>query len=150
MLIKTHPAMAVLFNSRQTTLGELQQFTGTAIKELYKYVADLDLLVCGPSYWFYYGSDGRPETRFTLDIAIPVFGQVPTALLPYFKQLPAAKCLSTFHVGSWQTLPCAYNKMVQYISENGLQMSGNAWEAFLHIDWTTPENNVTEISIGLL
>src|ERR1700748_3829860 len=116
--------MAILFNSRQTTLGALPEIAGTAIKELYRYVADLDLLVCGPSYWFYYGSDGLPETRFTLDIAIPVFGQVPTALLPYFKQLPATQCLSFTHAGPWHTLPCAYNKMMQYISDNGLRTSG--------------------------
>jgi effector-binding domain-containing protein len=141
--------MAVLFQTRQATLGELGSFAGTVVKELYKYVADLDLLVCGPQYWFYYGVDGRPETRFTLEIAIPVLGQIPTALLPYFKQIPYFKCLSHRYEGPWEGLSGEYAKMVEYINWNGLNMNGIYAEAFLNVDFTTPGNNITEIQIGL-
>jgi hypothetical protein len=82
MLIRTHPCMTVLYSTRQATLKDLPAFSGTVIRELYRYVADLDLLVCGPQYWFYHGVDGKPETRFTLEIALPVQGRIPTALLP--------------------------------------------------------------------
>jgi hypothetical protein len=152
--------MAVLFQTRQATLGELGSFAGTVVKELYKYVADLDLLVCGPQYWFYYGLHGQPaatggepkilpETRFTLEIAIPVLGQIPTALLPYFKQVPYFKCLSHRYEGPWQGLSGEYAKMIEYINGNGLNRNGIYAEAFLNVDFTTPENNITEIQIGL-
>jgi effector-binding domain-containing protein len=141
--------MSVLYQTRQATLGDLPSFSGTVVKELYKYVADLDLLVCGPQYWFYYGVDGRPDTRFTLEIAIPVLGRIPTALLPYFKQIPYFKCLSHRYEGPWQGLSGEYAKMIEYINANGLNMNGIYAEAFLNADFATPENNITEIQIGL-
>jgi len=149
MLIKTHPAMTVLFNTHHTKLGELENIAGTSVKELYKYVADLDLLVCGPQYWFYYGVDGRPETRFTLEVAIPVHGRIPTALLPYFKELPPLKCLSFIHEGPWSELACVYKKMMAYISENGLTMNGIYAEVYLNTDIPHPARNITEVQIGL-
>ena len=50
MLIRTHPFMTVLYTSRQARLADLPQFSGTVARELYRYVADLDLMVCGPQY----------------------------------------------------------------------------------------------------
>ena len=150
MLIRVHPPMTVLYNSRQASMAELPDLSGTVIRDLYKYVADLDLLVCGPQYWFYYGVDGRPETRFTVEIALPVQGRIPTSLLAYFKQTPAFKCLCHRHEGSWEGLPGTYNKMMEHISSNGLKMNGIYAESFLHIDLDDPANQVTEIQIGVL
>jgi len=144
-------------------------------------VADLDLLVCGPQYWFYlnaggdapqqkmshlrhsanvgpegqaargvfWGVDGRPDTRFTLEVALPVQGNIPTALLPYFKQIPAFRCLSSRYEGPWEGISGHYEQMMQYIKENQLKMSGIYAESFLHIDFDHPDNHITEIQIGL-
>ena len=161
MLIRVHPAMTVLYSTRRTTIGELGNFAGTAVRDLYRYVADLDLLVCGPQYWFYYDPDGRPMTagdgppfksgsRFTLEIALPVQGQIPTTLLPWFKQIPSFKCLSSRYEGPWEGMPAIYSKMMEHIAAQGLSMNGMVAESFLHIDFPAPKNNITEIQIGLL
>lgn len=149
MQVKKHPPMTVLYSSHQTNFREMGKFAGTAIKELYKYVVDLDLFVCGTQYWFYYGVDDRPDTRFTLEIALPVQGQLPANPPPYSKELPPFKCLSTRHEGSWEKMPQVYKKMMEYIGENGLALNGIYSEAYLHIDFLAPENNITEIQIGL-
>jgi effector-binding domain-containing protein len=112
-------------------------------------VADLDLLVCGPQYWFYYGVDGRPETKFTLEIALPVQGKIPTAVLPYFKRIPAFRCLSSRYEGPWEGIAEEYQRMLQYISDKELKMSGIYTESFLHIDFDDPANQITEIQIGI-
>jgi len=150
MLIRTHPCMTVLYSTRQATLSELPAFSGTVARELYRYVADLDLLVCGPQYWFYYGVDGRPETRFTLEIALPVQGKIPTALLPYFKRIPAFRCLTSRYEGPWEGMAAAYGEMMQYIKDNQLKMNGVYAESFLHIDFDEPAGQITEIQIGLV
>ena len=150
MLVKTHPSMTVLYSTHQTTFSELGRFAGSTIKELYKYVVDLDLLICGPQYWFYYGVDGRPETRFTLEIALPVQGELPENPPPYFKELPRFKCLSYRHEGAWEGLSEVYSKMMQTITERGLTMNGIYSEAYLHVDFISPDNNITEVQIGLL
>lgn len=149
MLIRTHPCMTVLYTTRQTTLGQLPALTGTAVRDLYRYVADLDLLVCGPQYWFYYGVDGRPDTRFTLEVALPVQGKIPTAVLPWFKQIPAFRCLCSRYEGPWEGLAEEYRHMLQHIKDNQLNMNGIYAESFLHIDFDAPANQITEIQIGL-
>jgi effector-binding domain-containing protein len=149
MLIRTHPYMTVLYSTRQATLSDLPTYSGTVVRELYRYVADLDLLVCGPQYWFYYGVDGRPETKFTLEIALPVQGKIPTAVLPYFKRIPAFRCLSSRYEGPWEGIAEEYQRMLQYISDKELKMSGIYTESFLHIDFDDPANQITEIQIGI-
>ena len=150
MLIRTHPSMTVLYSTRQATLKDLPAFSGTVIRELYRYVADLDLLVCGPQYWFYHGVDGRPDTRFTLEVALPVQGRIPTALLPYFKQIPAFRCLASRYEGPWEGIAGAYREMMQYIEDNQLKMNGVYAESFLHINLDDPASQITEIQIGLI
>ena len=149
MLIRTHPYMTVLYSTRQATLRDLPSFAGTVVRDLYRYVADLDLLVCGPQYWFYYGVDGRPETKFTLEVALPIQGKIPTAVLPYFKRIPAFRCLSSRYEGPWEGIVEEYQRMLTYISDNGLKMNGIYAESFLHIDFDDPANQITEINIGL-
>lgn len=149
MLIRTHPFMTVLYTSRQARLADLPAFSGTIARELYRYVADLDLLVCGPQYWFYYGIDGKPDTRFTLEVALPVQGKIPTALLPYFKQIPAFRCLSSRYEGPWEGIGRHYEQMMEYIKENQLKLNGIYAESFLHIDIDHPDNHITEIQIGV-
>ncbi len=149
MLIRVHPPMAVLYSTHQATLGELKNFAGTTVRELYRYVADLDLLICGPQYWFYYGMDGQPDTRFTLEVALPVQGNIPTTLLPIFKQMPAFKCLCSRYEGRWEGLREEYGKMFKYIADHGLKVSGFHAESFLHIDFAAPGDQITEIQIGL-
>lgn len=141
--------MTVLYTTRHATLADLPAFSGTVARELYRYVADLDLLVCGPQYWFYHGVDGKPNTRFTLEVALPVQGKIPTALLPYFKQVPAFRCLCARYEGPWEGLSEQYRLMLQHISDNQLKMNGIYAESFLHIDFDDPANQITEIQIGL-
>ena len=171
--------MTVLYSSRQATVEDLpgwkpteeasparadisslpgfanfhtanpRHISGTVMRDLYRYVTDLDLLVCGPQYWFYYGLDGRPDTKFTLEIALPVQGKIPTAVLPFFKHIPAFRCLSSRHEGPWGGLAEEYRRMLQHINDNELKMNGIYAESFLHIDFDEPANQITEIQIGL-
>ena len=150
MLIRTHPSMTILYSTRQATLNDLPSLSGTVVRDLYRYVADLDLLVCGPQYWFYYGVDGQPETRFTLEIALPVQGKIPTAVLPFFKRIPAFRCLSSRYEGPWEGIAEEYRRMLQYIEGNRLKMNGVYSESFLHIDPDEPANQITEIRIGII
>ena len=139
--------MTVLFSTRQTSLKELPSLAETAVRELYRYVADLNLLVCGPQQWFYEAAPG--DGTFTLEIALPVQGKIPTALLPYFKRIPAYRCLIARYAGPREGLAGQYQKMLQHINDNQLTMNGIYSESFLHIDPDDPGSQITEIRIGL-
>ncbi len=149
MEIKTHPPMKVLYSTHQTTINELSQFVGTVVKQLYREAANNDVLVSGPAYWIYYGMDGKPDTIFTLEIAIPIQGPMKTSLFAT-KELPAFKAASHVHETAWMKMPETYGQLMQFISTNNLQMTGICREIYWNIDFETPENNLTEIQIGIL
>jgi effector-binding domain-containing protein len=149
MLIRVHPPMTVLYVTRQTTLKKSRELTASALRELYQYVADLDLLICGPQYRFIYGMDGRPDSPVTMEIALPVQGQIPTTLLPLFKQVLPFNCLCARFEGAWEGLSAEYSEMLDYIAYNDLEMTELYVETLLHIDFAAPACQLTEIQIGL-
>ena len=149
MLIRVHPPMTVLYVTRQTTLEESRSMTASALREIYSYVADLDLLICGPQYRFFYGMNGQPDSPVTMEVALPVQGQIPTSLLPYFKHIPPFNCLCSRYEGSWEGLADQYSEMLDYIAYNDLEMTDIYVEALLHVDYSAPACQITEIQIGL-
>jgi hypothetical protein len=149
MLIRVHPPMTVVYVTRQTTLEDSRAMTANALRELYQYVADLDLLICGPQYRFFHGMDGQPDSPVTMEIALPVQGQIPTTLLPFFKQIPPFNCLSSRYEGPWEGLVDVYSEMLDYIAYNDLEMTDIYVETLLHIDLAAPACQLTEIQIGL-
>ena len=149
MLIRVHPPMTVLYVSRPTTLQESKDLTANALRELYALVADLDLLICGPQYRFFYGMDGQRDTPVTMEIALPVQGQIPTTLLSYFKPIPPFNCLCSRYEGPWEGLAGQYSEMLDYIAYNDLEMTDIYVETLLHIDYSAPACQLTEIQIGL-
>jgi effector-binding domain-containing protein len=149
MLIRVHPPMTVLYVSRSTTLRESRELTANALRELYTYVADLGLLICGPQYRFFYGMDGQPDSPVIMEIALPVQGQIPTTLLPFFKQIPPFNCLCSRYEGPWEGLMTEYSEMLDYIAFNDLEMTDLYVETLLHVDYAAPACQLTEIQIGL-
>lgn len=76
MEIRTQPPMKVLFSSHRTTIPQLNNFVGTIAKELYAEASASNALIYGPQYWIYHGMDGNMDTVFTLEIALPVQGEI--------------------------------------------------------------------------
>jgi effector-binding domain-containing protein len=149
MLIRVHPPMTVLYVRHPTTLRESRELTANALRELYTYVADLGLLICGPQYRIFYGMDGQPDSPVTMEIALPVQGQIPTTLLPFFKQIPPFNCLCSRYEGPWEGLMSEYSEMLDYIAFNDLEMTDLYVETLLHVDYAAPACQLTEIQIGL-
>ncbi|HMR92126.1 MAG TPA: GyrI-like domain-containing protein [Chitinophagaceae bacterium] len=149
MDIKTIPPARVLYFTTETTLAGLGSHIGKVAAELYKEAAAHELLPAGPVTWLYYGADGRPETTFVLEIALPVQGT--SAGEPGFpvKTLPAFSCASAMHYGAWQNLPETYGKIIPALYQQGRKLSGVTREQYICIDFINPVNNITEVQVGL-
>ena len=80
---------------------------------------------------------------------MPVQGQIPTTLLPFFKQIPPFNCLCSRYEGPWEGLMTEYSEMLDYIAFNDLEMTDLYVETLLHIDFAAPACQLTEIQIGL-
>ena len=149
MEIKTHPAMTVLYSTHQTTIGELDQFVGTVVKELYTEAVRNDVLVSGPAYWLYYGLDGQPETVFTLEIALPIQGKMNESRFAT-KELPSFKAASHVHENAWTRMPGTYAQILQFVPFNKYKITGEFREIYWNIDFNNPENNLTEVQVGVV
>lgn len=140
--------MTVLYSTHQTTLSELGKLVGSVLKELYKEAIKNDVLVSGPCYWIYQGMDGSPETIFTLDIAIPIQGIIKDSHFAT-KELPTFKAVSHMHEKDWTKLSDSYGQIMQFIGKSKVDMTGECREIYWNIDFANPENNLTEIQVGI-
>jgi effector-binding domain-containing protein len=144
-----YPAMNVLYCSFETSLLTLHDKIGTVARDLYSEAARQHLLVTGPVYWLYYGADGVAETIFKLEIAIPVSGIPETNDKFLFKELDSFKCLSVLHEGPWSDLKQTYEKLIAKVSIDNLAMNNICREAYINVDFSRDECNLTEVQIGL-
>ena len=148
MTIKTHPPLTVLYSSHQTTLQDLGKLAGTVMRDLYVDAA-ASSTIGGPVYWIYRGADGKPDTVFTLEIALPIQGKFPSSKFQ-IKELPAFKTLAHIHEGTWDQLYATYAQMMQHIEANKIPMRDECRELYINIDFEKPENNITEVQVGIL
>jgi effector-binding domain-containing protein len=148
MKIKTHPPLTVLSSLHQTTLQQLGPLVGTVMNDLYIEAAG-KTIVSGPIYWIYHGANGKPDTVFTLEIALPIQGLFqPSKFL--VKDLPAFKSLSHVHEGSWDQLYATYQQIMQHIEANKIPVKDESRELYINIDFRNPANNITEVQVGIL
>lgn len=148
MILKTHPPLTVLYSTHQTSLSELEKYVGTVMKDLHLEAAN-NSIVSGPVYWIYHGADGKPETVFTLEIALPIQGIFKSSKF-YIKELPAFKTLSHIHEGAWEQLYATYTNMFKHIEANKIPIKDECREIYTNIDFHRPENNITEVQVGIL
>lgn len=141
--------MKVLFSSHRTTIPQLNDFVGIIAKELYAEAAANNALVSGPQYWVYHGMDGKMDTVFTLDIALPVQGDIKSSKFNT-KQLPAFKSLTHEHEGPWDKMPASYDALLQHIEQYKIPMNDECREVYTNVDFNNPDNNRVEIQLGIL
>lgn len=148
MTTKTHPPLTVLYSTHRTTLNDLGKLIGTVINDLYLEAAG-KTAICGPAYWIYKGVDGKPDTVFTLEIALPIQGHFTTSRF-LIKNLPSFKNVSHIHEGAWEQLHATYAQMMQHVEANKVPINDECREIYINIDFEKPENNITEVQVGIL
>lgn len=149
MTIKKIPAIPVLYFGTRTTLSEIGKLVDKVASDLYATAARHDLLPTGPLHWIYTGADGKPDTEFNLEIALPV--NRIAAEKPAFSQkiLPSFECVATHHNGSWDHLYETYDRLIDDVFAKGKKPSGICREQYLFMDFNNPTNNITEVQVGI-
>jgi effector-binding domain-containing protein len=149
MQIKEVKPINFLFFRAETKVAELEQFIPIG-QELFAEALKNKIWVTGPVHWHYFGFDGNPEKKFTLEISLPVSNVIDGYDGKFhFKRTEQFKCLTVLHEGSWYSIPDTYGKAFQYISENKLQPVGVNREVYVNVDLQAPEANTTIIQIGI-
>lgn len=124
-------------------------FVRVKARELYRDAAAQNLEVTGPVYWIYTGMDGNPNTVFKLDIVLPVTRPETYTGAFSVTQVDSIKCLFTTHFGSWEKLPETYGMLFREIGQKGYVPTGICREMYVHMDFDNPQNDATEVQIGI-
>ncbi|RPH31807.1 MAG: AraC family transcriptional regulator [Bacteroidales bacterium] len=149
MIIKKAPSMNLFCFSTEATLMELGKYVRVKAHETYIEAVKNNLEITGPIYWIYYGMDGNPETRFKLDIGVPVQHVKPTSDGFNCKTIGEMELATCIHEGSWDKFPQSYSSLIGELMKSGRMMNGIAREVYINIDFENPKNNITEIQLGL-
>jgi effector-binding domain-containing protein len=146
MHIKTYPSLTVLCSTHETTIQQLHQF-GPVMAELYA-EAGRKGFINGPLHRIYHGMDGRPDTLFKLEIAIPVRKAFNSSKFK-IKELDFFKAITFPHEGPWEQLPGSHAQIMERLAEHYVPVTNECREVFLNINFLEPEKNITEIQIGV-
>lgn len=151
MQTKTIQPIHVLYFETRTSFQDIFQYVRVEARKLYQDAIRNDLEITGPVYWVYEGADGRPDTVFTLTIALPVTPPPHTIDSAYqLKQLETFECISETLYGNWDGLINTYGALFGEIMAQKLVMSGQSREIYLNMDFENPDRNITEVQVGIL
>lgn len=151
MQTKTIQPLHVLYFETRTSFKDIFRYVRVEARKLYQNACVSNLEITGPIYWLYEGADGRPDTVFTLTIALPVTPPDHAIDSPYqFKELETFECVCEQLYGNWSGLVNTYGALFGEVMSRNLTMSGRNREIYLNMDFENPERNITEVQIGIL
>jgi len=144
---KTVQKTTVLCISLNTSLKSLITDTGNLPNELLAKAAELKLEIVGPQIWVYEGSDGNPNTKMEVTIAVPVSKISGDPGKFRFAEFPEMNCISEIHKGPYAKSGETYMKLMAAIMSEGLSYTGTSREIYKVCDFENQENCITEIQI---
>jgi len=139
----------VIMYSLQSSLATMTQDVGDIPDGLTAKAQQLGLEITGPQMWQYVGSDGQPNTKFKLDICIPVKAAKGDPGKFKFVTLPEFNCISEIHKGSWDKLGNVYQRIMGEITRKSIQITGTSREIYITCDFANQENCVTEVQMEI-
>jgi len=139
--------ITVLKYTLKTSIAAMTTDVGNTANEMVAKATELGLEVTGPQIWQYDGCDGKPDTKFTLDICIPIKEAKGNAGKYVFAELPEFTCISEIHKGSWSTSMNAYERIMGEMSRKGMMPGNISREIYIVSDFVNQENCITEIQM---
>jgi effector-binding domain-containing protein len=122
---------------------DLQQVYGVIIQ----YLAAHEEQPAGPPFIVY---DRRDRDASDIEAGFPVFKSLPGEDGIQAGQLPAGKGASCLFTGPYDRMEPAYQELERWISENGYESAGVAYEVYMNDPAYTPPNNLkTQIILPL-
>jgi len=149
MEVKKVEPVNVFYHSEITTLKDLKDVANREIDKMYQEADKLGLKEVAPMQFVYKGVDDKPDTRFTLEIAMVVDEEKPYDGKYKFKELEGFTCATTIHKGDINKLNETYEYFMPEVFNSGRQITDTSREVYLN--WVAPESpdNITEIQIGI-
>jgi len=144
VVIKKVPALPVAsVRDVIPTYGDCGQLYG----EIFAHLGRHRISPAGPPLAVYYDEEYR-ERDVDVEAAVPVAGPVPPGDRIAVRELPAVEEMAcTVHLGSYDTLGEAYNRLMTWIEANGYRICGPNREVYVQgaEPGSDPSAGVTEL-----
>lgn len=147
MEIKRVEEMHTLAMRVTVSVDELSQTMGRVYSEIASHMQERGIPFAGAPYARYYNMD---MAALDVEIGFPVAQAAVGTDTIKPCVLPAGKALVEKHVGPYERIEDAYNRLMAYVDEQKLNTNGEAYEFYLNDPaHTKPEELMTEIRFPL-
>lgn len=145
--VKAFPAQPILCVHTRTPVQQISQTLGRAYGEIARYLGEHDQHPVGPPYVAYYNMD---MNDLEIDVGMPVAGTLPTHGEIQARELPAGHYATHIYRGAYDGIGDGYQKLSEWIEEQGYEATGVSYEYYLNDPQTTPPQELlTEIRFPL-
>ncbi len=145
--IKTVDSMTVISIAKNGSYSDV----GKTIGELMTWVIAKKIRMTGNPFGIYYDNPAKvtPEsTRY--EICLPVSKDTKSDNIIKVKQLPKMEVASTIYMGSYDKIGTAYEKLTNWITEQGYIITGPSRELyFSNPASASPESLKTEVQLPI-
>jgi len=124
------PARTVLAVTGKVTMEQTEGFLQQSFGAIMGVIEANKLKATGVPFTIYEGDETTIEWGATA--AIPVNrapAKLPEGIVKL--DLPATKAVCVVHTGAYHTVSDSYYKLLDFIMENGMEISGDSWEEYL-------------------
>ena len=142
---------AVLIVSKRASarLSEIGPVIGRAFGEAYGYLSARGIETAGPPFVIYHGMPVADDP-FDVEICAPVARTTDPPTGWQVRELPAGTFATLVHVGPYDTLGAANDRLAAWIGDHALAIAGPPREAYLSEPDTPPEQIRTTVEFPVL
>ena len=133
--IKELPAQPVLSIRAKCAVQELPQLLGVSFGAIAQHLDGMGENLAGAPFVVYYNMDMQD---LDMEIGFPVLRTLPGRGEVQAGFTPAGKAASCLHIGPYNEVASAYNDLSAWISTQGVQPTGVAYEFYLNDPQHTP------------
>lgn len=148
VLIKRLPAVKV---AAMRVRLESYEDLFTYMPQMGEEMERLDCVCAQPDYCFtYYLEPGYKEEQILIETCQAVEQHFPDSDIVQYKELgEVSEAACIMHKGSYEDLPKSYTKVIQFIEENGYEISGPIRESYIDGIWNkeAEEDWLSEIQV---
>lgn len=139
--------VAVLGIRVKTSLARISEDVGRCFGAIYGYAGPAGLTPAGPPFILYFTMEMAEE--FEMEVCAPVMGEGKGEGEIEYHTVAGGKFVTTKHIGAYDEIGGAYEALVTYAKEKGLNMTMPAREVYLTDpnQVKSPAENVTEVLI---
>ncbi len=140
--------LAVVYKER-ASMDNLNAVMDKGLNMAYNLLIELGKQPAGAPFCCYTNMS-EDFSAFDLELGFPVTEEIPVKGELQMSKTLAGKALAATHKGSYAILETAYAAMMQYASENSLEMTGVYYDWYLNDPDNTPEDELLTKVVFLL